>query len=174
MEVGMIPLELVGVRVELPANQPIVLLRDPDSGRYLPIWIGGAEAMSISSHLEGEVPPRPMTHQLMVDALRALGAELEAVHLTDLREGTFYAELHLLHEGRGVVISARPSDAIAVAIRAGTIPILVDEALFERVAIELGDVDGDAADGSDVDPEEEVQRFRAFLEDLDPDDFLGG
>jgi bifunctional DNase/RNase len=170
----MIPLDLVGVRVELPANQPIVLLREPESGRYLPIWIGGAEAMSISSHLEGEVPPRPLTHQLMVDTLTALGAELEAVHLTDLREGTFYAELHLLQDGREVVVSARPSDAIAVAIRSGTVPILVDEALFERVAIELGDVDVEGSGGPGVDPEEEVQRFRAFLEDLDPDDFLEG
>jgi uncharacterized protein len=170
----MIPLDLVGVRVELPANQPIVLLREPESGRYLPIWIGGAEAMSISSHLEGEVPPRPLTHQLMVDALTALGAELEAVHLTDLREGTFYAELHLLRDEREIVVSARPSDAIAVAIRFGNVPILVDEALFERVAIELGDVDVEGSEESGVDPEEEVQRFRAFLEDLDPDDFLGG
>lgn len=168
----MIPLDLVGVRVELPANQPIVLLRDPDSGRYLPIWIGGAEAMSISSHLEGEIPPRPLTHQLMVDTLMALGADLEAVHLTDLREGTFYAELHLHVDGREIVVSSRPSDAIAVAIRVGSVPILVDEDLFARVAIELGDVDGE--DESDVDPEEEVQRFRAFLEDLDPDDFLEG
>ena len=168
----MIPLDLVGVRVELPANQPIVLLRDPDSGRYLPIWIGGAEAMSISSHLEGEVPPRPLTHQLMVDTLTALGADLEAVHLTDLREGTFYAELHLHVDGREVIVSSRPSDAIAVAIRVGSVPILVDEDLFARVAIELGDVDGDDEPG--VDPEEEVQRFRAFLEDLDPDDFLEG
>ena len=96
----MIPLDLVGVRVELPANQPIVLLREPESGRYLPIWIGGAEAMSISSHLEGDVPPRPLTHQLLVDTVRALGADLEAVHLTDLREGTFYAELHLLQGER--------------------------------------------------------------------------
>lgn len=170
----MIPLDLVGVRVELPANQPIVLLREPESGRYLPIWIGGAEAMSISSHLEGEVPPRPLTHQLMVDALTALGAELEAVHLTDLREGTFYAELHLLHDGREVIVSSRPSDAIAVAIRFGAVPILVDEVLFERVAIELGDVDVEGSDEPGVDPEEEVQRFRAFLEDLDPDDFLEG
>lgn len=170
----MIPLDLVGVRVELPANQPIVLLREPESGRYLPIWIGGAEAMSISSHLEGEVPPRPLTHQLMVDALTALGAELEAVHLIDLREGTFYAELHLLQDGREIVVSSRPSDAIAVAIRFGAIPILVDEALFERVAIELGDVDVEGSDAPGVDPEEEVQRFRAFLEDLDPDDFMEG
>jgi bifunctional DNase/RNase len=170
----MIPLELVGVRVELPANQPIVLLRDPESGRYLPIWIGGAEAMSISSHLEGEVPPRPLTHQLLADTLVALGAELEAVHLTDLREGTFYAELHLLRGADEVIVSSRPSDAIAVAIRLGTVPILVDEDLFERVAIELGDVDVDGTGESDLDPEEEVQLFRAFLEDLDPDDFLEG
>lgn len=172
----MIPLELVGVRVELPANQPIVLLREPDSGRYLPIWIGGAEAMSISSHLEGDVPPRPLTHQLLVDTVRALGGDLEAVHLTDLREGTFYAELHLLQGERPVVVSVRPSDAIAIAIRFGEVPILVDELLFERVAIELGDVDEDADEdaGGAVDPEEEVRRFRAFLEDLDPDDFVEG
>jgi uncharacterized protein len=165
----MIPVELVGVRVELPANQPIVLLREPASGRYLPIWIGGAEAMSISSHLEGQRPPRPLTHQLLADVLVALGATLEAVHLTDLREGTFYAELHLLTDGREVVVSARPSDAIAVAIRAGDVPILVDEELFDRVSIEIGSVD---EDDDDADPEEEVRQFRAFLEDLDPDDFL--
>lgn len=170
----MIPLELVGVRVELPANQPIVLLRDPESGRYLPIWIGGAEAMSISSHLEGDIPPRPLTHQLLADTLRALGAELEAVHLTDLREGTFYAELHLLSEGQEVIVSARPSDAIAVAIRLGAVPILVDEELFAKVAIELGDVDVDGPDDASADPEDEVRRFRDFLEDLDPDDFLEG
>jgi bifunctional DNase/RNase len=174
MEADMIPLELVGVRVELPANQPIVLLREPGSGRYLPIWIGGAEAMSISSHLEGEVPPRPLTHQLMVDSLRALGAELSAVHLTDLREGTFYAELLLASNGEEIVVSARPSDAIAIAIRFGSVPLMVDEALFERVAIELGDIDDEEERGEPVDPEEEVQRFRDFLEDLDPDDFLEG
>jgi len=169
----MIPLDLVGVRVELPANQPIVLLRDPESGRYLPIWIGGAEAMSISNHLEGDIPPRPMTHQLMADTLVALGASLEAVHLTDLREGTFYAELHLLLHAKEVVVSARPSDAIAVAIRIGEVTIFVDEDLFERVSIDLGDVDGEPDEGG-VDPEEEVRQFRAFLEDLAPDDFLEG
>jgi len=172
MEERVIPLVLVGVRVELPANQPIVLLREPESGRYLPIWIGGAEAMSISSHLEGDVTPRPLTHQLFADTLMALGAELEAIHLTDLREGTFYAELHLLIGDDEVVVSSRPSDAIAVGIRVGDVPILVDEDLFERVSIELGDVDVDGDE--DVDPEEEVQRFRAFLEDLDPEDFREG
>jgi len=170
----MIPLELVGVRIELPANQPIVLLREPESGRYLPIWIGGPEAMSISNHLEGDVPPRPLTHQLMADTLLALGADLVAVHLTDLREGTFYAELHLLLGTKEVIVSSRPSDAIAVSIRIGDVPILVDEKLFARVAIELGDVDGAADSDADVDPEEEVRQFRAFLEDLDPDDFLEG
>jgi bifunctional DNase/RNase len=168
----MIPLELVGVRVELPANQPIVLLRERESGRYLPIWIGGAEAMSISNHLEGDIPPRPLTHPLLADTLMALGADLEAVHLTDLREGTFYAELHLLLGAKEVIVSSRPSDAIAVAIRVGDVPILVDEDLFARVAIELGDVDGEGEGDEDVDPEEEVRQFRAFLEDLDPDDFL--
>jgi bifunctional DNase/RNase len=167
----MIPLDLVGVRVELPANQPIVLLREPESGRYLPIWIGANEAMSISNHLEGDTTPRPLTHQLMVDTLVAIGADFEAVHLTDLREGTFYAELHLLVGSREVVVSSRPSDAIAVAIRFGNVPILVDDDLFDRVAIDLGNVDEEATDDV-LDPEEEVRQFRAFLEGLDPGDFL--
>jgi bifunctional DNase/RNase len=167
----MIPLDLVGVRVELPANQPIVLLREPESGRYLPIWIGANEAMSISNHLEGDTTPRPMTHQLMVDTLVALGADLEAVHLTDLREGTFFAELHLLLGGEEVVVSARPSDAIAIAIRFGDVPILVDDDLFDRVAIELGNVDIESKDEG-PDTEEEVRQFRDFLENLDPGDFL--
>ncbi len=167
----MIPLDLVGVRVELPANQPIVLLREPESGRYLPIWIGANEAMSISNHLEGDTTPRPLTHQLMVDTLVAVGADFEAVHLTDLREGTFFAELHLLVGTREVVVSSRPSDAIAVAIRFGNVPILVDDELFDRVAIDLGNVDEEDADDA-LDPEEEVRQFRTFLESLDPGDFL--
>lgn len=167
----MIPLELLGVRFELPANQPIVLLREVGGARVVPIWIGVAEAAAISSHLAGERTDRPMTHDLFAATLAALGVEVRAVHLVDLRGGTFYAELHLEGGGAATVLSARPSDALALAIRAGDdVPILVDEDLFARVAIELGaDEDGD-----DVDPEEEVRRFRDFLEDLDPEDFQQG
>jgi bifunctional DNase/RNase len=167
----MIPLELVGVRVELPANQPIVLLREQGGNRYIPIWIAGPEAMAISTQLEGIRPPRPMTHDLFAAALDAAGIQLRAVHLTDLRDGTFFAELHLEVGERMVVVSARPSDALALAIRLEEVPILVDKDLLDRVAIELSSLE----DGEEsVDPEEEVRQFRAFLEDLDPEDFLEG
>jgi bifunctional DNase/RNase len=167
----MIPLELVGVRVELPANQPIVLLREQDGNRYIPIWIAGPEAMAISTHLEGVRTPRPMTHDLFAATLDAAGVRVLEVHLTDLREGTFFAELHLQVGERTVVVSARPSDALALSIRLEDVPILVDEDLLERVAIELSSLE----DGEEsVDPEEEVRQFRAFLEDLDPEDFLEG
>jgi bifunctional DNase/RNase len=167
----MIPLELLGVRFELPANQPIVLLRELGGTRVLPIWIGVAEAASISAHLAGERTERPMTHDLFAATLAALGVTIRAVHLVDLRSGTFFAELVLEGPAGETVLSARPSDAVAVAIRAGDeVPILVDEDLFARVAVELGVDDED----EDVDPEEEVRRFRDFLEDLDPEDFQQG
>ena len=167
----MIPLELLGVRFELPANQPIVLLRELGGTRVLPIWIGIAEAASISAHLAGERTERPMTHDLFAAALAALGVTVRAVHLVDLRSGTFFAELLLDGPSGETVLSARPSDAVAVAIRAGDeVPILVDEDLFARVAVELGADDED----DEVDPEEEVRRFRDFLEDLDPEDFQQG
>ncbi len=167
----MIPLELLGVRFELPANQPIVLLRELGGTRVLPIWIGVAEAASISAHLAGERTERPMTHDLFAAALAALGVTIRAVHLVDLRSGTFFAELLLDGPAGETVLSARPSDAVAVAIRAGDeVPILVDEDLFGRVAVEIGVNDED----EDVDPEEEVRRFRDFLEDLDPEDFQQG
>lgn len=167
----MIPLELLGVRFELPANQPIVLLRELGGTRVLPIWIGVAEAASISAHLAGERTERPMTHDLFAATLAALGVTIRAVHLVDLRSGTFFAELHLEGPAGETVLSARPSDAVAIAIRAGDeAPILVDDDLFARVAVELG-VD---EDDEDVDPEEEVRRFRDFLEDLDPEDFQQG
>jgi bifunctional DNase/RNase len=167
----MIPLELLGVRFELPANQPIVLLRELGGTRVLPIWIGIAEAASISAHLAGERTERPMTHDLFAAALAALGVTVRAVHLVDLRSGTFFAELVLDGPEGETVLSARPSDAVAIAIRAGDeVPILVDDDLFGRVAVELGPDDED----KEVDAEEEVRRFRDFLEDLDPEDFEQG
>jgi bifunctional DNase/RNase len=112
-----------------------------------------------------------MTHDLFAATLDAAGVRVLEVHLTDLREGTFFAELHLQVGERTVVVSARPSDALALSIRLEDVPILVDEDLLERVAIELSSLE----DGEEsVDPEEEVRQFRAFLEDLDPEDFLEG
>jgi uncharacterized protein len=165
-----IEMELVGVRVELPANQPIVLLKERSGTRYLPIWIGAVEATAIAFALQGVETPRPLTHDLFVQVLRDLGAELRAVHVTDLRDGTFYAELHLEAGGRTTTVSARPSDAIALASRLGDVPIFGAETVLDEAGLEIEDED-ETAEG--VDPEEEVRRFREFLDDIQPEDFEG-
>ena len=111
-----IPVEVVGVRIEMPSNQPIVLLKEVDGIRYLPIWVGAVEASAIAFAQQGLVPTRPLTHDLFTSALHILNAKVERVEITDLIDGVFYSELHL--EG-AITISARPSDAIALALRAG-------------------------------------------------------
>ncbi len=167
----MIEMELIGVRVELPANQPIVLLKERAGSRYLPIWIGAVEATAIAFALQGVETARPLTHDLFVDVLEELGAELVAVHVTELRDGTFYAELQLLRGEETFTISARPSDAIALVARIGEVPILGAPHVLDEAGIEIDDVDedGEAAEGED--PEEEVRQFREFLDDVTPEDF---
>jgi uncharacterized protein len=165
-----IEMELVGVRVELPANQPIVLLKERSGTRYLPIWIGAVEATAIAFALQGVETPRPLTHDLFVQVLGELGAELSAVHVTDLRDGTFYAELHLTAAGKTTTVSARPSDAIALASRLGNVPIFGAENVLEEAGLEIDD---DEVGEEGVDPEEEVRRFREFLDDIQPEDFQG-
>lgn len=164
----MIELELVGVRVELPANQPIVLLKERDGSRYLPIWIGAPEATAIAFALQGVETPRPLTHDLFVATLAALKTSLKEVHVTRLSEGTFFAELHLEREGEQTIVSARPSDAIALASRLEDIPILGAEEVLEEAGLEI---DEDEAEGGSEDPDEEVRRFREFLDTVDPEDF---
>jgi uncharacterized protein len=164
-----IEMELVGVRVELPANQPIVLLKEREGTRYLPIWIGAVEATAIAFALQGVDTPRPLTHDLFVAVLGELDAELSAVHVTELRDGTFYAELHLTREGRTFTVSARPSDAIALASRLEDVSIFGSEEVLEEAGLEIEDTDLDAEDGADA--EEEVRQFRAFLDDVSPEDF---
>ena len=105
-------LDVVGVRVEMPSNQPIVLLREVGGDRYLPIWIGPGEATAIAFAQQGMTPARPLTHDLFKDVLEAVGQTLTEVRITDLREGVFYAELVF---ASGVEVSARPSDSIALA-----------------------------------------------------------
>lgn len=166
----MVELELVGVRVELPANQPIVLLKERDGSRYLPIWIGAPEATAIAFALQGVETPRPLTHDLFVATLTALKTSLKEVHVTRLSEGTFYAELHLEREGEETIVSARPSDAIALASRLEDIPILGAEEVLEEAGLEIDD---DEAEDSE-DPDEEVRRFREFLDTVDPEDFQHG
>ena len=165
----MIEMELVGVRVELPANQPIVLLKEASGTRYLPIWIGAVEATAIAFALQGVETPRPLTHDLFVNVLSELGVEVTAVHVTDLQDGTFYAELHLLQGERTWTVSARPSDAIALASRLEDVPIFGAEEVLDEAGLEI---DPDEADGEGVeDADEAVREFREFLEKVDPEDF---
>ena len=150
--------EVMGVRVEMPSNQPIVLLKELDGLRYLPIWLGAVEATAIAFAQQEVKPPRPLTHDLFKDVLSELGAKLNTVYLTELKDGIFYAQLNFED---GPTISARPSDAIALALRTGS-PILASEQLLSEAGIEIPDQ-----------AEDEVERFKEFLDQIKPEDFLG-
>lgn len=156
----MIELELVGVRVELPHNQPIVLLRERNGERFLPIWIGAVEATSIAFALQGVVTARPMTHDLMRDLLSELGVHVDRIVVTELRDGTFYAEIQMTQAQQSVVVSSRPSDAIALAVRA-TVPIFANEHVLAEAGIHI----------EEEDDEDEVERFKEFLDQVSPEDF---
>ncbi len=157
-------MELVGVRMEAPANVPCVLLRElAGDQRLLPIFIGPAEAQAIVLALDGVVTPRPMTHDLIVALLRDLGATLDAVVVTELHDKTFFAEMRLTRDGVVSAVSCRPSDAIAVAARVGS-PIRVAEAVL--------DVAGLLPPDEDAQQEEVVEEFREFIENINPEDFL--
>jgi bifunctional DNase/RNase len=148
--------EVVGVRVEVPSNQPIVLLREAAGERYLPIWIGAVEATAIAFAQQGVVPPRPLTHDLLKDVLDATGNALAEVRITEVNDGIFYATLVL---GPGVAVSARPSDSIALALRTGT-RIVCAEEILDDAGIAVPD-----------EREEEVEKFREFLDHVTPEDF---
>ncbi len=163
---AMIPVEVVGVRVEMPSNQPIVLLKEIDGSRFLPIWVGAVEATAIAFAQQGVLPPRPLTHDLMKDLLEQLNGSLDAVHLTELRDGVFYADLVVkTSTQQQLVISARPSDAIALALRTKS-AILATEDLLAEAGIEIPDEESSEAN-------EEVERFREFLDQINPEDFAG-
>lgn len=165
------PMRVVGVRVELPGNQPVVLLREQDGPRYLPIWIGAVEASAIAFQQQGVQTVRPLTHDLLKDVIGALGVSLEAVYITEMRDDIYYAELRL---SNGVAVSARPSDAIALALRTDA-PILGTDAVLEAAGVEIPDeqmAEGDAVGtGEAVDPEDAVEAFREFLDSITPEDF---
>ncbi len=149
-------LSVVGVRVELPSQQPIVLLKEVDGDRYLPIWIGAVEATAIAFAQQGVVTARPMTHDLLRDLLGAFDRPLRTVTITELREGVFHAALGF--DG-GLTVSARPSDAIALALRTGA-TISSAEAVLAEAGIAIPD-----------EQEDEVEKFREFLDQINPEDF---
>lgn len=157
--------DVVGVRVEMPSNQPIVLLRDTESERFLPIWIGAVEATAIAFAQQGVKPERPLTHDLLRDVIEALGRTLSRVDIVDLREGIFFAELVF---DNGVTVSARPSDAIALALRTES-PVFAADHVLDEAGIEMP-----AEDESEEQDEAEVEAFREFLDQVTPEDFEGG
>jgi uncharacterized protein len=148
--------DVLGVRVEMPSNQPIVLLREVTGERYLPIWIGAVEATAIAFAQQGVVPPRPLTHDLMKNLLEAMGQELTEVQITDMKDGVFYANLVF---GSGVEVGARPSDSIALALRTGS-RIVCSEEVLDEVGLAVP-----------AEQEDEVERFREFLDHVTPEDF---
>jgi bifunctional DNase/RNase len=158
----MIEMSLVGVRVELPSNQPIVLLKESSGERYLPIWIGAVEATAIAFALQGIETPRPMTHDLMRDILGELNVNVERIVISDLVDQTFFATIRMASGSETPEVSSRPSDAIALAVRLNT-PIYAAEEVLDQAGIELRD-----------DEETEVQKFREFLDQVSPEDFAAG
>ena len=153
--------------MEQDTDQPVIILRGPDDGRILPIWIGEPEARAIFMSFQEVPPPRPMTHDLLHNTIRALGFMVERVEITALRETTFYANVVLFDGSNTVEMDARPSDSIALALRAGC-PIMVDEAVMETAG-RTWEADGPEAE----DAERQVEQFREFLASVDPEDFAG-
>ena len=156
---GVIELQLVGVRVELPTNQPIVLLREREGERFLPIWIGAVEATAIAFALQGIVTPRPMTHDLLKNVIDQLAVRVDRIVITELKDSTFYAVIELVQNETRIEISSRPSDAIALAVRTN-VPIFGAESVLDEASILIRD-----------DEEQEVEKFREFLDQVNPDDF---
>ena len=158
-------MHIYGVSFDLVGKQPIVLLKTAEGNKFLPIWIGHAEAAAILMKLQSQPAPRPMTHDLMTDILEQLDAQLVKITVTELRENTFYAQITVVRDGQEIEVDCRPSDAIALAIRAEA-PIYAAERVIEESAIEF--------EGEEVNEEQleaEVSKFRSFLEDVTPDQF---
>ncbi len=160
-------MRVVGIRVEAPQNQPVLLLKETGGSRYLAIWIGQSEAASIALQQRGIEPPRPLTHDLIVNLCAAFDQDLTQVRIVDMQEGTFYAEMAF---SGGAVVSARPSDAVAVAMRVGA-PIVASEEVLDDAGLTMPDED-DRASGEEP-SEEDLEAFREFLDHVTPEDFLG-
>ncbi len=165
----MIEMELLGVQVELPSNSPLLLLRETEGqGRVLPVVIDTPEAHAIHRGIEGIRLARPLTHDLLVTMLEELQATIIGVVVTELRERTFFAEIELQVGGEARTISARPSDAIAIAVRTDT-PIYASEDVLAEAGQVIEEHPSDG--GSDNDPDELLDEFKQFLDDVNPDDF---
>jgi len=158
-------MQIYGVSFDMVGKQPIVLLKTVDDNRFLPIWIGHPEAAAILMKIQGAETPRPMTHDLIVDILDQVESKCERISITELRDNTFYASITLSANGSEVDIDSRPSDALAMAVRLG-VPIFVAEEVIDESSIEF--------DQGEEDNEQVVEKFKDFLDDISPEDFLQG
>jgi bifunctional DNase/RNase len=154
-----------GVSFDMVGKQPIVLLKTAEGNKFLPIWIGHPEAAAILMKLQGAAAPRPMTHDLLTQILEQLQARLVKIAVTELRDNTFYALITLAVDGTEVEIDSRPSDAIALAVRAGA-PIFAADDVIEESGIEF--------EHEEATEEQIVDEFKRFLEDVSPEDFAEG
>ena len=153
---------IYGVSFDLVGKQPIVLLKTAEGNKFLPIWIGHPEAAAILMRLQGANTPRPMTHDLVTEMLAQLDAQVVRITVTELKESTFYASITVSQNGSEIEVDSRPSDAIALAIRADA-PIFVADEVIEESAIEFEE--------GDVNEEEMVAEFKRFLDNVTPDEF---
>lgn len=163
----MVEVQLAAVRVDLQTKNPVVLLQERSGSRTLPIFIHATEARAIALVLEGHVAERPLTHDLMKDMLVALGARLDRIVVTELNDGIYFAEMHLEVKGARVVVSCRPSDGIALAVRTQSSIFVADDLLEAEGFILQADEDEDEAEP----PEELVDQFREFIQGVRPEDF---
>lgn len=163
---AVVHVRIASLALDPRSNQPVIVLKPLEDeighGRLLPIWIGHPEATAILLAIEGVETPRPMTHDLLIDVVNSFDSYVERVEITRVEEGTFYAALILRAEEKVRVVDARPSDSIALAVRVGA-PIFVAEEVLNTAAVTDEPVDEDA----------EVEEFRQFLENVDPEDFQG-
>jgi len=158
---------IYGVSFDLVGKQPIVLLKTADGNKFLPIWIGHPEAAAILMKLQGASTPRPMTHDLVTDMLGQLDAQVVRITVTELKENTFYASITVQQNGSEIEIDSRPSDAIALAVRADA-PIFAAEEVIEESAIEF---EGEGEEVNEEEVQEIVSEFKQFLEHVTPDEF---
>ena len=153
-----IEMSIKGLMVDPVTNMPIVILRDSDGKRTLPIWVGVFEANAIALQIENVSTPRPMTHDLLRNVIQDLNGDVQKIVVSDLKDNTFYAVLHVVVAGEMVMIDARPSDAIALALRVRA-PIFAEDAVIDN------------AKSMDITPDKgNSERLQQWLENIDPDD----
>jgi bifunctional DNase/RNase len=158
----MIEVTVAQLGLDRATNSPVVILREKDGSRVLPIWIGPAEASAIAMEMQGIKPPRPMTHDLLKTVIAGLGASMQRVNISAIKEKTYFAELWLARDDHLFQLDARPSDSIALALRMNA-PIFTEADLLEHH-------DEDSIP-STPDPSAEAEKLRAWLEKMDPEDF---